>query len=229
MAKQPVIMLLSGGLDSTVSLATLMEDPHYEVLRCISFNYGQRAWAKEHQAMVAIAHHYSLPLQVIELGWLRHLVPEGYSQGFQGVATHLSDVWVPNRNGVMLNIAASIAEALGAGLIAFGANLDEAEAGFPDNGENYWFALNKSLHYSTMGHVRVWPPVGDLRKVDIVRRGVRLNAPLHLIWSCYGDDEAHCGKCSSCQHLQNGLRGLGEGVETGIRFMDQDALPYGTA
>jgi 7-cyano-7-deazaguanine synthase len=218
MPKQPAIVLLSGGLDSTVSLATLMEDPHYDVLRCISFNYGQRSWQNEFRAMQAIAQHYNVPLQSIELGWLKHLVPEGYSPGFQGVATHLSDVWVPNRNGVMLNIAASIAEALGAGLIAFGANLDEAEAGFPDNSEEYWFALNKSLQYSTLGHVRVWPPVGDLRKKDIVRRAVRLNVPLRYIWSCYGNGQTHCGKCSSCQHLKNGLAALPEGMDTGIRF-----------
>lgn len=211
MSKQSVIVLLSGGLDSTVSLATIMEDPTQHVLRCIAFNYGQRSWPKEKLAALAISQHYALPLQIIDLDWLRHLVPKEYTSEFQGHATHLSDVWVPNRNGVMLNIAGSIAEGLGADAVAFGANLDEAEAGFPDNGEEYWHLLNKSLRRSTLNQVFVWAPVGNLRKRDIVRRGVRLNAPLNHIWSCYAEGDLHCGECSSCGHLKRGLEGV-EGI-----------------
>jgi 7-cyano-7-deazaguanine synthase len=181
------------------------------VLRCVGFNYGQRSWPKEKQAILAIAQHYHLPVQLIDLDWLRHMVPKEYTSEFQGHATHLSDVWVPNRNGVMLNIAASIAEGMGADAVAFGANLDEAEAGFPDNGEEYWHTLNKSLRRSTLNHVKVWAPVGDLRKRDIVRRGIRLHAPLHHIWSCYADGDIHCGACASCGHLKRGLEGV-EGV-----------------
>ncbi|XVJ51473.1 MAG: 7-cyano-7-deazaguanine synthase [Vampirovibrio sp.] len=210
MPKEPVLVLLSGGLDSTVSLATVMNDPTKEVLRCIAFDYGQRSWVKEQQAVRQISAHYHLPLQTIKLDWLKALVPEGYSPEFKGIATHLTDVWVPNRNGVMLNIAASIAESIGANAIAFGANLDEADAGFPDNGEEFWHLLNQCFKRSTLKGIKVWAPVGDLRKTDIVRRGVRLQAPLNLIWSCYGNGALHCGHCSSCLHLKRGLAHLGE-------------------
>ena len=218
MPKQPIIMLLSGGLDSTVSLATLMNDPTKDVLRCVAFNYGQRSWKKEKEAIRHIASHYKIPLQIIQLDWLTHLVPEGYTPEFQGTATHISDVWVPNRNGVMLNIGAAIAEGIGAEVVAFGANLDEADAGFPDNGEEFWHQLNKCLKRSTLKGVKVMAPVGDLRKVDIVRRGRRLNAPLQYIWSCYGDGDLHCGHCASCLHLKRGLEPLGE--DSPIRFAE---------
>jgi 7-cyano-7-deazaguanine synthase len=220
MPKQPVLVLLSGGLDSTVTLATLMNDPTKEVLRCIAFDYGQRSWNKELKAIRNIALHYALPLQIIKLDWLKALVPEGYTAEFKGTATHISDVWVPNRNGVMLNIAASIAESLGASGVAFGANLDEAEAGFPDNGEEFWHVLNKSLKRSTLTGVKVFAPVGDLRKVDIVRRGMRLHAPLEHIWSCYGNGDLHCGLCSSCQHLKRGMAHLGD--DAPIKFASHE-------
>lgn len=208
MSHKSVIVLLSGGLDSLVSLASVLDDPTKTVERCVSFNYGQRSWAKELEAVKRITQHYRLPLQVIELDWCKHLVPKEYTEEFRGVATHLSDVWVPNRNGVMLNIAASIAEGIGAEAIAFGANLDEAEAGFPDNGEEYWHLLNRCLRRSTLHQVQVWAPVGNLRKVDIVRRAVRLEAPLEFVWSCYGNGALHCGECASCKHLKRGLETL---------------------
>jgi 7-cyano-7-deazaguanine synthase len=209
MPSQSVVVLLSGGLDSTVSLASMVADPSVSVLRCVAFDYGQRPWAREHQAVKAICAYYGLPLQIITLDWLKHLVPVGYTSEFRGVAKDLHDVWVPNRNGVLLNIGASIAEGLGADAVVFGANLDEAEAGFPDNGEEFWFQLNQALRRSTLKGVRVWAPVGDLRKVDIVRRAQRLEAPLSLIWSCYSDGEVHCGQCASCLHLQRGLHQAG--------------------
>jgi 7-cyano-7-deazaguanine synthase len=112
---------------------------------------------------------------------------------------------VPNRNGVLLNIAASFAEARGAKSILFGSNREEAEAGFPDNTEDFRERINESLEFSTKNHVKVVAPVGKLYKRAIVAEGLRLGVPFDRIWSCYGPHEKHCGTCDSCKLLKKAI------------------------
>ena len=119
----------------------------------------------------------------------------------------LDTVWVPNRNGTFLNIGASIAEANNAEVIIFGANLEEAEH-FPDNTKQYRDSINKSLFYSTRNHVEVVAPVEDINKKEILIEGLKINSPLHLVWSCYEDNEHHCGKCPSCKRLKTAISGV---------------------
>jgi 7-cyano-7-deazaguanine synthase len=209
------VALLSGGLDSTVSLAKILADTSNSIEVVLTFDYGQRPRLKEQQAATAICQHYHLEHHVIKLDWLANLLPSGLQ--LQG-KSHLSgslevkDVWVPNRNGVILNIAASWAEGRGATDVLFGANREEAEAGFPDNGVAYWTRLNEALALSTMNQVKVNAPVGHLYKKEIVALGKKLGIPFHLVWSCYEDGEAHCGLCASCKLLKAALE------ENGLPF-----------
>ncbi|MGE0199827.1 MAG: 7-cyano-7-deazaguanine synthase QueC [Candidatus Melainabacteria bacterium] len=203
------VVILSGGLDSTVSLAMLCET--HTVVRAITFDYGQRARLCEMKAAAAIAAHYNVPHQVITLDWLGDMLPEDL-QGSRAVESlahrdglEMGRVWVPNRNGVFLNIAAAVAEAYGAGAIAFGANADEGRD-FPDNTPAYRDALNAALQYSTRNGVRVVTPVGHLTKAAMVAEAVRLKAPLESVWSCYGAGPRHCGECPSCTLLQGALK-----------------------
>ena len=83
-------------------------------------------------------------------------------------ATTAKAVWVPNRNGIFLNVAAGIAESLGVGLLYVGFNAEES-ASFPDNSADYVEAVNKSLFYSTGNRVRVVAPPLKLRKTESVR------------------------------------------------------------
>jgi 7-cyano-7-deazaguanine synthase len=199
------VVLLSGGLDSTVALAsTLVNDPK-GVVQVLLMDYGQRSFPKELEASRQIAEHYGLPHQVIRLDWLRSTLPEGMQP--EGASHHqgnlgLKSVWVPNRNGTILNIAAGVAESLGVNRVVFGANREEAEAGFPDNTTEYWQRLNAALALSTLNQVQVIAPVSDLYKAEIVKRGLELKAPLEKIWSCYEAGEKHCGHCASCQLLK---------------------------
>jgi 7-cyano-7-deazaguanine synthase len=201
---QQAVILLSGGLDSTVCLAWALKEKPNSVAMALTFDYGQRANKKELAATRAIAAYYDIPHRVIALDWLHDLLPDGMSQ--QGErhwagALPVSQVWVPNRNGVLLNIAAAWAEALGVPRAIFGANLEEAHAGFPDNTTAFWERTNQALAYSTKNHVQVEAPLSELDKMQIVRLGLELKAPLHLIWSCYENGEHHCGQCASCQLL----------------------------
>lgn len=214
------VALLSGGLDSTVSLAQWIADHGPQSMAAVLWcHYGQRSAPQEERAVRAVAQHYGLPFTVLPLPWIQDWVPNHYRHnGSQGNPTRLQDwtspesqeqgvdrVWVPNRNGILLNIAAGFAEHCGAKTVLFGSNLEEAEVGFPDNTVEYREKLNDSLAWSTRLPVQVLAPLETLNKQQIIAKALDLDAPLHLIWSCYEAQAAMCGQCPSCQLLQQGL------------------------
>jgi 7-cyano-7-deazaguanine synthase len=106
-------------------------------------------------------------------------------------------VWVPNRNGVFINIAAAFAESLGCEAVVCGFNAEEGQT-FPDNTAEYAQAATAALAYSTLSQVRVWSPTQDLTKVEIVALARRIGAPLQHVWSCYEPGPEPCGECESC-------------------------------
>ena len=197
------VVLLSAGLDSTVAMAEWLADGHGVAL-ALTFDYGQKAAAREIAAAQTIATHYDVPHRVIELPWLKDLLPPSLHVGkttpLAGTPEELMSVervWVPNRNGVLLNIAASFAEANQSGFVIFGANAEEGAA-FPDNTEEYRKAMSIALAYSTLNAVQVIAPLVQVDKQGIIRRGLALDVPLSRIWSCYEGGEIQCGACASC-------------------------------
>lgn len=196
------ILLLSGGLDSTVSLACAVKEADVEI--ALSFDYGQRAANREIEASIEICKEYGIGHRVVELAWLEEItstalvnekaeIPLG-SFGNESA----KKVWVPNRNGVFVNIAASFAESLGLDSIITGFNQEEAET-FKDNSSEFVTAINKSLKYSTLSPVKVVSFTANLKKDEIVFLGLKLKAPLRKIWCCYSGNDLMCGKCESCQ------------------------------
>jgi 7-cyano-7-deazaguanine synthase len=110
-------------------------------------------------------------------------------------------VWVPNRNGLLVNLAAAVAEARGLDVVLVGFNAEEA-ATFPDNSARFVDSLNAALQDSTRGTVRVEAPLLALDKAQLLAEGRRVGAPVHLVWSCYEGGEAPCGRCESCRRRQ---------------------------
>jgi 7-cyano-7-deazaguanine synthase len=217
MNSQKAIALLSGGLDSVVSMGMALD--LYEVKRSLYFDYGQRAALKEEQAAKKISDYYKIPCQTIKLDWLADItstslvnkdcdLPEYTLEQLDSDTDYqlksAKAVWVPNRNGVMLNIAASIAESLGCRYVVFGANAEEATT-FPDNTKEYADKLSNAFAYSTNNRVEVSVPLNDLTKTEIVSCALNLKVPLELVWSCYLGGEKHCGKCESCVRLKRAL------------------------
>lgn len=211
------IVLLSGGLDSTLCLAEMHAS--HEVVLALTFHYGQKAFSQELKAAQALCQHYQVAHQVVDLPWYHNLLPE-FMQAeknvdWQAIAESANDlydakpVWVPNRNGVLLNIAAAFAEAHQANCVVFGANAEEGER-FPDNTEHYRNNVTQALADSTLNHVEVVCPVVEMTKPQMVERAKTLNVPLHLVWSCYSDGPEHCGFCPSCVRLKNALGTLPE-------------------
>lgn len=222
------IAILSGGLDSTVALALYLEEDDVIDL-ALTFDYGQKANVKEIYAAQRIAESYNIPHQVIALPFLQEqthsaLVNRSVDVPLLGVE-ELDDlgrvcqsahhVWVPNRNGLFMNIAAVFAENLGEpSVLITGFNQEEAVT-FPDNSIEFIDAMNRCLSYSTQEKVTVVSPTSSLTKEEIVKEGLRLKVPFEHIWSCYENKGKVCGQCESCQRLKRALyrndaRGLAE-------------------
>ena len=229
---QRAVALVSGGLDSVVSLA--IADKDMEVRLVLFCNYGQRALSSERDSVVHLAGYYGLPFREIDVTWLRDLLPRGM-RGWGGApgdeATtetaggreddlgSLDAVWIPNRNGVLINIAAAFAEAYGCDVVITGFNREEA-AEFPDNAPEYVDAVNHSLRFSTRSGVRVVSFTQGLTKRGILRKGVELSVPLGGIWSCYRSGETMCGTCASCRRLKTALDSLSGDERPLIEFAD---------
>ena len=118
-------------------------------------------------------------------------------------------VWVPNRNGVMLNIAGSFAESRSCDCIIAGFNGEEAGT-FPDNSFDYVKAMNHAFSYSTQNGVRVTAPLIEMGKTVIVKRALEVKAPLEYSWSCYHGEEIPCGECESCVRRARAFKNIGE-------------------
>lgn len=205
------ITLLSGGIDSYLSTA-LAREPH-EVILALTFDYGQRAAVQEIKAAKKIAQHWRIKHQVTELPWLKNLSenaltnPNALLPRFRDLEKlknkketerSAEAVWVPNRNGVFLNIAASFAEAQGATWIITGFNSEEAQT-FPDNSEDYVRRLNRALELSTLLYPpRVFSFVQEMDKKEMAQKLIEMDLPLDFFWSCYEGKERMCGTCESC-------------------------------
>jgi 7-cyano-7-deazaguanine synthase len=195
------VAILSGGLDSTVSLAVAARK--MKVVLALTFDYGQRAAKRERAASAKIARHYRIPHRVIGIPWLAGLTDTALVNRRAAIPRNemsvrsAKAVWVPNRNGVFIEIAAAHAESLGATRLITGFNREEAVT-FPDNSPEYVDAVNRALSYSTANGVRVVSFTAGLDKPQIVALGRRLDAPLKLIWPCYEGGRTWCGECESC-------------------------------
>ena len=208
------IILLSGGLDSLVSIAA-MKTVDFKL--ALTFDYGQKSFPKEEEAAKKIAEYYGIEHKIIELKWLKeitktalvsgHKIPELEEKNLDNLeitAQSSKNVWVPNRNGLFVNIAASFADAFDYETIVIGANKEEA-ATFPDNSKEFIENINNSLKYSALKHVEVAAPLIDLNKEEIIKRAIEEDAPVELINSCYDSGDKHCGKCESCTRLKRAL------------------------
>lgn len=217
------IILFSAGLDSSVTLG-LAQEAGIRIEQALCFDYGQRAAEAEWRQARALAGHFGLRLKRIELPWLGDITATALSsrseEALPEVAVDQLDsissvtlasaakVWVPNRNGLLVNIAGAFADRFGYDEILTGFNAEEA-ATFPDNTPQFAEAISRSLAFSTQVQPKVKSYVQHLNKVEILREAVRLQVPIDRLWSCYDSGDRHCGKCESCSRLRRALTGGG--------------------
>lgn len=214
------VVLLSSGLDSTVNLYAAKDAG--EVLLALTFNYGQRAAKKEIESSAKICKLLSISHKVIELPFFSDFgqssltdhsktVPVGADiqiSNFKQSTETAKSVWVPNRNGIFLNIGAGFAESLGATHLIPGFNAEEATT-FPDNTDDFLKVLTQSFSYSTSNKVQTYCFTTFLQKSEIVELGQKLKVDWSLIWPCYFSGEKWCGQCESCQRSKRAFQEAG--------------------
>ena len=202
------IILLSGGLDSVVALGMCREE--YGIDLALTFDYGQKSAAYEIEASQKLCEHYNIMHKVITLDWLRDITHTSLVSESKiptenlGTVESAKSVWVPNRNGLFLNIAASFADSFGYNYIIFGANKDEGQT-FTDNTEEFRSVISDVFAFSTLQKPKVVAPLINCTKDAIVKIAVTNSIPLEYVRSCYGSDKHHCGICESCRHLKQAL------------------------
>jgi 7-cyano-7-deazaguanine synthase len=220
---EKMVVLLSGGMDSLVCTA----EAHAQggELHLLHLDYGQKTSVKERGAFHAIARHYGVPesqQKIISMGFLRQIGGSSLTddsiavKDYSGDSSEIPNSYVPFRNSIIISLAVSWAEAIGAQRLFIGANFEDSP-GYPDCRPEYYEAMNRVVQLGTRdGKIRVETPVLRMRKKEIVARGVALGAPFDLSWSCYDSITKACGKCDSCALRLRGFR------ENGM----DDPLPY---
>lgn len=210
MGKKRMVLLLSGGLDSTVLLWWAMREG-WEVWP-LSIHYGQRH-ARELDAMEQILTVAEVVQKdvasrslIVDMKKATEFVFEGSSQtGDAAVpeghyaAPSMRVTVVPNRNMVMLSMATALAQSstCGADAVAYAAHSGD-HAIYPDCRPEFVAAMSQAMGCSGYYPVELWTPFIRQTKKDIALLGKELGAPLHLTYSCYKGAEKHCGKCGTC-------------------------------
>lgn len=207
-----ILVLSSGGVDSTTCLAMAVQEAGAENVLALSIYYGQKH-DREIQAARNVADHYGvqrmeLDLSVIFTGSICSLlrqsdqaIPrESYADQIEktGGAVPVS-TYVPFRNGLFLSCAASVALSHGCEKIMYGAHADDAAgAAYPDCSLPFVTAMNQAIVEGTGGQLRLEAPFVSVSKAEVVRTGLKLDVPYALTWSCYEGGETPCGVCGTC-------------------------------
>ncbi|HVN48453.1 MAG TPA: 7-cyano-7-deazaguanine synthase QueC [Bacteroidota bacterium] len=203
------IVLVSGGMDScvTAAIANTKHEPAF-----LHINYGQRTEQRELKSFHALADFYHVKQKLVTD--LTHLSKIGGSsltdihidvtkadpeKLFHSDKIEIPTSYVPFRNANILSVAVSWAEVIGAEYLYIGA-VEEDSSGYPDCRKEFYDAFEKMIGLGTKPetHISIVTPVIDLSKVEIIKRGKELNAPLELTWSCYESEDKACGVCESC-------------------------------
>jgi len=183
------IVLLSGGIDSTVALAEAVTSGRE--CSALVFNYQQHAWLHELDAAAAIARHYGIDIAQCHIDGHFWRGASYLTGGNSGPAQS----YVPARNLLLLSHGIAAAESQGAREVWYGPNADDAPD-YPDCTEAFVEAVRDAARTGTVAHVNVVAPHIARTKADVIARGLELGAPLHLTTSCAGS--GRCGVCKAC-------------------------------
>lgn len=196
------LVVYSGGLDSTVMLHLLAS--RGEVKEAVSFNYGQKH-VKELLFARQNCDKLGIPLRVVDLSAITDVVfgknsltdasldvPEGHYE-----AQNMKSTVVPNRNMIMLSIAAARAISIGCNSVAYAAHSGD-HAIYPDCRDEFADALDSVLSLCHYEPIKLLRPFVDSSKGEIVKIGAKLGVDFSKTWSCYKGGEIHCGKCGTC-------------------------------
>ena len=212
--KDLAVVAVSGGRDSCVAAAIANENYR---LAFAHINYGQRTEKRELKAFNDIADFFEVKERlVIDFTHLSKI--GGSSLTDKNIEVSKADLnnkkiptsYVPFRNANILSACVSWAEVLNANAVFIGAVYEDS-SGYPDCRPEFFSAFEKMVEHGTKPKtkIKIETPVIHLSKAEIVTKGFELNAPLHLTWSCYQNEDVACGICDSCALRLRGFEQAG--------------------
>ena len=211
------VIVVSGGMDSV----TLLYEKKDEIALGISFDYGSNH--NHNELPLAALHCQRLGIEhvVVPLGFMHQYFKSSLLESGDSIPDgsydeeNMKSTVVPFRNGVMLAVAAGIAESNGLTKVLI-ANHGGDHTIYPDCRPEFIAAMDAAVEAGTFARVRVVAPYTNISKADIARRGRALGIDYAETWSCYKGGHVHCGTCGTCVERKAALR------EAGI----EDNTPY---
>ncbi len=211
------VIVVSGGMDSV----TLLYEKKDEIALGISFDYGSNHNHNELPLAALHCQRLGIAHVVIPLGFMRQYFKSSLLESGESIPDgsydeeNMKSTVVPFRNGVMLAVAAGIAESNGLTKVLI-ANHGGDHTIYPDCRPEFIAAMDAAVEAGTFARVRVVAPYTNISKADIARRGRALGIDYAETWSCYKGGDVHCGTCGTCVERKEALR------EAGI----EDNTPY---
>lgn len=220
------LILLSGGLDSTVALYWARQ--HHEVVGTVSFDYGSKHNDKEITLAAWHSVHLGIPHDVVRLPFVNELftsdllqsggdIPEGHYAD-----DNMKKTVVPFRNGIMLAIACGIAESREAEALVIAAHSGD-HAIYPDCREPFMKAIGDAMREGTYARIELLRPFIAMDKTAITRLGHDLGADLGKTWSCYKGQDLQCGVCGTCVERREAF--IQAGLEDPTVYQHEPPLP----
>ncbi len=199
--RKKLLCLLSGGIDSVTAFYQALRD--HELVAAVSFDYG----AKHNHREIPMARHHAQQFgirhEVIPLDFMARLFRSDLLTGGGSIPlghyedTSMKKTVVPFRNGIMLSIAAGLAESMGADAVLIAAHGGD-HAIYPDCRSPFMQAMSDAVRLGTYAGIELLRPFIDCNKRQIVALGHELGVDYSYTWSCYRGDETHCGRCGTC-------------------------------
>lgn len=204
-----IVILYSGGMDSSVALYQFAN----RIKLAVSFNYGSKHNVREieHAAQnckILGIEHRVIEMDLNKMGFVSDLlqsggdIPDGHYED-----ENMKKTVVPFRNGIMLSIAAGIAESIDCNKLLISNHAGD-HAIYPDCRPDFIQSMNNAIRFGTYNNVEILAPYTNMTKREIALKGKEIGVPFEKTYSCYNGQTEHCGTCGTCTERKEALEGF---------------------
>ncbi len=208
--EKSAVMVLSGGMDSV----SMLHEYAHAIALAVSFDYGANHAVRELACAAENCRRLDIPHIIIPLGFMGQYFESALLSGADAIPeegyaeSNMRSTVVPFRNGIMLAVAAGLAESRGLAHVMI-ANHSGDHAIYPDCRPEFIRAMSSATQAGTYPGIDIVAPYTDLSKSDIARRGAAAGVDFSLTYSCYKGGEHHCGRCATCVERRQALAEAG--------------------